>query len=36
MALPNMIALFALGGVVAKETRDFFRRQKMKTKESVR
>lgn len=26
MALPNMIALFALGGVVAKETKDFFRR----------
>lgn len=24
MALPNMIALFALGGVVAKETKDFF------------
>lgn len=28
MALPNMIALFALGGVVAKETKDFFRRYK--------
>lgn len=28
MALPNMIALFALGGVVAKETKDFFRREK--------
>ncbi len=27
MALPNMIALFALGGVVAKETKDFFGRQ---------
>lgn len=27
MALPNMIALFALGGVVAKETNDFFRRR---------
>lgn len=26
MALPNMIALFALGGVVAKETKDFFDR----------
>lgn len=36
MALPNMIALFALGGVVAKETRDFFRRQKVKEKESVK
>ena len=24
MALPNMIALFALSGVVAKETKDFF------------
>lgn len=28
MALPNMIALFALGGVVAKETKDFFKRMK--------
>lgn len=28
MALPNMIALFALGGVVAKETKDFFQRYK--------
>lgn len=28
MALPNMIALFALGGVVAKETKSFFRRYK--------
>ena len=28
MALPNMIALFALSGVVAKETKDFFRRRK--------
>ncbi len=27
MALPNMIALFALGGVVAKETKDFFERK---------
>lgn len=26
MAIPNMIALIALSGVVAKETRDFFRR----------
>ena len=26
MAIPNMIALFALSGVVVKETRDFFRR----------
>lgn len=25
MAIPNMIALFALNGVVAKETRDFFK-----------
>ena len=24
MAIPNMIALFALGGVVVKETRGFF------------
>lgn len=28
MALPNMIALFALSGVVAKETKDFFERHK--------
>lgn len=26
MALPNMIALFALSGVIAKETKDFFKR----------
>lgn len=28
MAIPNMIALFALSGVVAKETKDFFKRRK--------
>lgn len=28
MALPNMIALFALNGVVAKETREFFKADK--------
>lgn len=28
MALPNMIALFALSGVVAKETKDFFKNKK--------
>lgn len=28
MAIPNMIALFALSGVVAKETKDFFERHK--------
>lgn len=28
MALPNMIAIFALSGVVAKETKDFFDRRK--------
>ena len=27
MALPNMIALFALSGVIARETRDFFERR---------
>ncbi len=32
MALPNMIALFALGGVVVKETRDFFVAEKHKEK----
>lgn len=32
MALPNMIALFALGGVVVKETRDFFAAEKHKDK----
>jgi AGCS family alanine or glycine:cation symporter len=26
MAIPNMIALFALSGIVAKETRDYFKR----------
>ena len=30
MALPNMIALFALGGVAAKETKDFFAAEKHK------
>ncbi len=30
MALPNMIALFALSGVVAKETKDFFAAKKDK------
>ena len=28
MAIPNMIALFALSGVIAKETKDFFARRK--------
>jgi AGCS family alanine or glycine:cation symporter len=28
MALPNMIALFALSGVVVKETRHFFERHR--------
>ena len=28
MAIPNMIAIFALSGVVVKETRDFFQRHK--------
>ncbi|MCR4717155.1 MAG: alanine:cation symporter family protein [Lachnospiraceae bacterium] len=28
MAIPNMIALFALSGIVAKETSDFFKRKK--------
>ena len=28
MAIPNMIAIFALSGVVAKETRDFYQRHK--------
>ena len=28
MAIPNMVALFALSGVVAKETKDFFERRK--------
>ena len=32
MALPNMIALFALSGVVAYETKDFFKRYKQQTK----
>ena len=30
MAIPNMIALFALSGVVAKETKDFFAAKKHK------
>ena len=28
MAIPNMIAIFALSGVVVKETRDFFEKKK--------
>lgn len=28
MAIPNMIAIFALNGIVVKETKDFFTRQK--------
>ena len=28
MAIPNMIALFALNGVVTKEVKDFFHRKK--------
>ena len=28
MAIPNIIALFALSGVIVKETRDYFSRQK--------
>jgi len=28
MALPNMIAIFALSGVVVKETREFFHKRK--------
>ena len=28
MAIPNMIALFALSGVVAKETKKFFDKRK--------
>ena len=30
MALPNMIALFALSGVVAKDTKEFFNSGKHK------
>ena len=32
MAIPNMIALFALSGIVAKETKDFFAKGKHKEK----
>ena len=28
MAIPNMLAIFALSGVVVKETRDFFEKKK--------
>ena len=28
MAIPNVIALIALGGIVAKETRDYFKKLK--------
>ena len=28
MAIPNMIAIFALSGVVIKETKDFFEKKK--------
>ena len=30
MAIPNMIALFALSGIVAKETHSFFKKRKGK------
>lgn len=30
MAIPNMVALFALSGVVAKEAKDFFKAEKHK------
>lgn len=30
MAIPNMIAIFALSGIVVKETRDFFKKKKHK------
>ena len=30
MAIPNMIAIFALSGIVVKETRDFFQKKKHK------
>ena len=30
MAIPNIIALFALSGVVAKETRDYFKKKNNK------
>ena len=32
MAIPNMIALFALSGVVAKETKKFFDERKAEKK----
>lgn len=32
MAIPNMIAIFALSGIVVKETRDFFQKKKHKMK----
>lgn len=32
MALPNLIALFALSGVAAKETREYFKKEKLKKK----
>ncbi len=32
MAFPNLVALFLLGGVVSKETKDFFQRQKRLTR----
>ena len=36
MAFPNLVALIALGGVVGKETKDYFKRQKEKQKVDVR
>ncbi|MBE5876061.1 MAG: alanine:cation symporter family protein [Lachnospiraceae bacterium] len=35
MAIPNMIALFALSGVVAKETKDFFKNFKNEEKNEI-
>ena len=30
MALPNIIALFALSGIVARETKEYFTKKKIK------
>ena len=32
MAIPNMIAIFALSGIVVKETKSFFEKKKHKMK----
>ncbi len=36
MAFPNLIAILALSGVVVRETKDYFARQKSKANKQIR